>query len=74
MALLIPDEKCLVLQHKTCPQVAKNAAGYHLGPVAPSAADPAQLEGSRIFFQVRELLGSMERRFRRIPEVLQFGS
>jgi len=43
MALLIPDEKCLVAQLKSFPSVLKNAAGYHPGHVAPSAADPAPL-------------------------------
>ena len=43
MALLIPDEKCLVLQHEHLSLSSKNAAGYHPGPVAPSAADPALL-------------------------------
>ena len=41
MALLIPDGKCLVGQHDKFSLGTKNAAGYHLGPVAPSAADPA---------------------------------
>jgi len=41
MVLLIPDEKCLVLQHENVSLVVKNAAGYHSGPVAPSVADPA---------------------------------
>ena len=41
MALLIPDEKCLVLHHKIFYLSGKNAAGNLPGPVAPSAADPA---------------------------------
>jgi len=41
MAILIPYEKCLVLQYENFSLTHKNAAGYHPGPVAPSAADPA---------------------------------
>jgi len=44
MALLIPDEKCLVLQHENFSLSSKNAVGYHPGPVAPSAADPALID------------------------------
>ena len=48
MALLIPDEKCLVLQLETFSLSSKNGTGYHPGAVAPSATDPAPLS-SRIF-------------------------
>ena len=43
MAPLIPDKKCLVVQHENFSLCIKNTAGYHLGPVAPSATDPAPL-------------------------------
>jgi len=44
MALLIPDVKCLVLQHEIFSLSGKQyVAGYHPGPVAPSATDPAPL-------------------------------
>jgi len=49
MAPLIPDEKCLVLQHEDFSLSISNTAGYHLGPVVPSATDPAPLE-QRVLF------------------------
>ena len=45
MALLIPDEKCLELQHESFSLSSKNTAAYHPGPAAPSAADPAPFLG-----------------------------
>ena len=48
MAVLIPDEKCLVLKNKNFSRVIKNTAGYHLGPVPPSAADGATLGPSAV--------------------------
>ena len=48
MAVLIPDEKCLVLKNKNFSRVMKNTAGYDLGPVPPSAADGATLGPSAV--------------------------
>ena len=39
MAVLIPEEKCLVLKNKNFFEAVKNTAGKYPGPVAPSAAD-----------------------------------
>jgi len=43
MAQLIPDVKGLMLQHENFSLGTKNAAGYHPGLVAPSAADTVPL-------------------------------
>jgi len=43
MAPLIPDEKFHMLLEENFSLSSKNAVGYHPGPVAPSAADPAPL-------------------------------
>ena len=52
MALLIPDEKCLVLQLETFSLSSKNATGYHPGAVAQFAADPAPIYTHIITFKV----------------------
>ena len=59
MALLIPDEKCIMEQHKNFHQVLKNATGYHPGPVAPSAAAPASLSKLFCTFLVSNLMYSV---------------
>ena len=43
MAVLIPDEKCLVFQVKIFFGILLYAAGYHPGPVTPPSADGASL-------------------------------
>ena len=43
MAVLILNEKCLILTNKKHSTVVKNTAGSYLGTVAPSAADGASL-------------------------------
>ena len=43
MAVLIPDEKSLVLLIKKIFWLVQDAAGYHLGPVAPPRTDGASL-------------------------------
>ena len=42
MAVLIPDEKCLILLKKYF-WLVQYAAGYHPGPVAPPRTDGASL-------------------------------
>ena len=43
MAVLIPDEKCLVLLIKKKIWLVQYAAGYHPGTVAPHRTDGASL-------------------------------
>ena len=43
MAVLIPDEKSLVLLIKKIFWLVQDAAGYHPGPVAPPRTDGASL-------------------------------
>ena len=43
MAVLIPDEKCLILQKKKIFWLVQYTAGYHPGPVAPPITDGALL-------------------------------
>ena len=43
MAILIPDEKWLVLLVKIFFWLVYNATGHHLGPVAPPSSDGASL-------------------------------
>ena len=42
-ALVIPDEKLLILPHETYFRVAQNATGHHPWPVLPSRADGAHM-------------------------------
>ena len=44
MAAPIPEGKCHVLQIRFYKTYAKNASGYHPGPVAPSLSDETSLE------------------------------
>jgi len=42
-AILVSDNSCFVLLVDNYISSMENAAGYHLGPVAPSVADPGPI-------------------------------
>ena len=76
MALLIPDKSSLVLLKN------QKAEGYHLGPVPPSAADPAPLcwvmmlvywlAESAMDREVLSSIPALTKHFSRDPAILEF--
>ena len=55
MAVIIPDEKCLILLIKKYCWLVQYAAGYHPGPVAPPKTDGASLAAFLCSFKWEEM-------------------
>ena len=64
MAILIRDERLIVLLQKFFIWVVENAAGYYVGPVSPSAANRVLLQA----FQVEKNVFILDDIFVNLPQ------